>query len=1358
MSSEDKIRRIAGWAGLLAAAVGMIVLASWVTGIDVLHWVRPGAQPAPATAAVCLIFLGASLWLQHRGQASITGTALAGVSLLIATGSLAERALRLDLGFSRWAPASSLGSPDFQPGPMSMHAALALGGIALALILLRQQRGRRNWPLSAWLANLVVAVAIAGLLAQAFGDSLQVTRPLRFASDLAIGLVLLGIGTLLARPDDRHIAILFAPTTGGGLARRMLFAVAIVPVCLGLVLTWLLRTHRVEFADGVVLLIAAIVICGFAIALFSTEASASINASREESEQARLQLMARLQEQAAQLQETVGQRTRELREANASLRAAAESNALLALVAQNTTNGVVITDAAGCIEWVNAAFTRLTGFELAEVKGRKPGHVLQGPDTDPTAVARLREAEQRGEPCRLELLNYTKLGTPFWQLVDIQPVRDRSGRLVNFVANQTDITEQRAAKIRLQHLNERLELATRSAALGVWEWDATTDTSVWDERCLDIYGLDPATFKGSRAEWADRLHPDDRERAVKFVQTIPAGANRYDQEFRVVRASDAAVRHVQSRAIVQRDTHGRLLRLIGTERDVTAEREAHQQLETANERLRLALRSSHFGVWEFDIVTGRRNWDERMQEIFGVPPGEFDGMSAVFQRSLHPEDRADVEESLRRVASGEMTDYEKQFRIIRPDGAVRHLESHGYLQRDSEGRPLRLVGLTRDITSDKQLEQALDLAERRWQLAIEGTNDSVWDWDIETGQVYHDERWARMLGYDPGELAPTIEAWKALVHPDDLPANDAEIRAHFAERTSFYQHELRMRAKNGGWRWILDRGRVVRHSADGRPLRMAGTHSDVTARKELEDRLRKSEELAQEVSRLAQIGGWEIDLLTSHVTWTEGTRRIHEVDENYLPTIEGMWQFFPPDALATVQAALRDATPASPSFDIEVPLLTARGKRIWVRMLGHGEFRNGRAVSVRGAIQDITGRHDSEEARRELETQLFQAQKMETLGTLAGGIAHDFNNLLTGIIGYHELAADSLAEDHPARFCLNEARGASLRARELVEQILTFGRHSGSSEHAPLDLALIVEEARRFLRATLPANITIDVDVAAHCGPVSGDATQIHQVILNLGSNAAHAMRHQGGTLRISLEPAEVTPDLALTLGGPPASSYVRLSVSDTGHGMDESTRRRIFDPFFTTKKTREGTGLGLAVVHGIVRSHRGVIDVESTPGRGSTFHIYLPTAHDEKAESGTSHEAGPRGGGEFICVVDDEEVVGSCTKLVLESKGYRTLIFTSAEQCLAEIEAVASSCAVLVTDQTMPGMQGTELAGILRKTHPSLPVVIMSGYFSKISPAALDELGQVELLAKPFTSDELAHAVHRALHPAARPVGAPTA
>jgi PAS domain S-box-containing protein len=1226
MVLEDKLRRIAGWAGAVTCVLGTYVFLGWATDLPLPPLVPFGTPPMHAPVATCVALLGLALALQRNPRLNRVGYAGGVLALLLAAAMSAETALNLNLHVNTWFRREAA---EAWPAALSGHVAGLLVIAAAALLTFVQPRGRRPWPVSAWLANFVIAIASAALVATIIWNRPEFSQPIRIPTDLSAALLVLGFGILLARPGDNHIRILFARNAAGILARRLFVAVGIFPVVFGSAVVALVGRELLEPAEGVLLFVAATVVSGLLVALFSVETAARMSESRDEAEQARLLLTARLQEQAVQLQETVSQRTRELREANASLRATAESNALLALVAQNTTNGVVIADADGRIEWVNAAFSRITGYELADVKGRKPGHLLQGAETSPATVEQLRQAERQGLPCHVEILNYTKQGRPFWQALDIQPVRDRSGRLVNFVANLTDITAERADKINLQQLTSRLQ--------------------------------------------------------------------------------------------------------------------------SANERLRLALRSSNYGVWEYDVLNRRRHWDDRVLEMYGLRPDQFDGSEAAWIKTFHPEDYPVVQAEVQRVINAPTGgDYDVQYRIIRPDGAVRHIEAHGHVQRDETGRVVRLVGLSRDITESKRLEQALELAEQRWQLAIEGTNDSVWDWDVTTGHVYHDERWRRILGYDVGELDNSIEGWKTLAHPEDLPENEAAIQEHFAQRTSYYCHELRMRAKDGSWRWILDRGKVVRRAPDGRPLRMVGTHSDVTERRELEERLRKTEQIAREVSRIAQIGGWEVDLQTSRVTWNDGTRRIHEVEDGFVPSLDAMWSFFPPEALPVVQSALSDATPAQPSFDVEVPMLTARGRRIWVRMLGHGEFTNGRAVSVRGAIQDITARHESEEARRTLEGQLFQAQKMETLGTLAGGIAHDFNNLLTGIIGYHELAADSLPENHPARECLVEARNASLRARELVEQILTFGRQSASVEHVPLDLVTVIAEARRFLRATLPANISIEVACAPGCGTVLGDATQIHQVILNLGSNAAHAMRAHGGTLKIAAEPAEVSPDLAMTLGGPPASSYVRLSVSDTGHGMDEATRRRIFDPFFTTKNTREGTGLGLAVVHGIVRSHRGAIDVESTPGRGSTFHIYIPAVPTENVAPEQIDDHAPRGGGEFVCVVDDEEVVGSCTKLVLESQGYQSLIFASAEQCLTELQANPGLCSVLVTDQTMPGMQGTELAAAIRRIKPDLPVVIMSGYFSKISPQALDELGQVELLAKPFTTEELAHAVHRALHPGA--------
>jgi CheY-like chemotaxis protein len=341
-----------------------------------------------------------------------------------------------------------------------------------------------------------------------------------------------------------------------------------------------------------------------------------------------------------------------------------------------------------------------------------------------------------------------------------------------------------------------------------------------------------------------------------------------------------------------------------------------------------------------------------------------------------------------------------------------------------------------------------------------------------------------------------------------------------------------------------------------------------------------------------------------------------------------------------------------------------------------------------------------------------------------------------------------MAEDDPARSCLNASRSACLRACQLVEQILVFSRQTTGTERVSVDVAFVVEEARRFLRATVPATIQIEVSVAQVCGRVLADPTQLNQVLLNLGSNAAHAMRAGPGLMRITAERSDLSATQAAVHGNLQAGTYLHLSLSDTGHGMDAETQARIFDPFFTTKEVGKGTGLGLAIVHGIVRSHGGMIEVDSTLGAGTTFHIYLPAAKGEGDRTEMAPAAPVRGAGEVICIVDDEQLVANAARLSLERFGYQPTVFHSSDECLKALRQEHAGCALLLSDQTMPGMTGLELSTEVRKFAPSLPIIVMSGYFSKVSAGALEQIGRISLLAKPFTTTELTQAVHRALHP----------
>jgi PAS domain S-box-containing protein len=903
---------------------------------------------------------------------------------------------------------------------------------------------------------------------------------------------------------------------------------------------------------------------------------------------------------------------------------------------------------------------------------------------------------------------------------------------------------------RTRSLNEstqRLQLALRASRYGVWDLDVTAGTILWDDRQLALHGLQAGDFDGRLATWLEFLHPEDRPFLQKLDQQMDSGSNALDYTCRLLRP-DGSVRHIEAHCIVERDERGRAVRIVGLNRDITTEHEHESTVSALNQRLQFVLNSSGYGVWEFDYARLARFWDDQLLRIYGLARADLRGGQQDWEDRIHPEDRPAVQTTLAELRGSRRHQFTQQFRIVRPDGAVRHIETRAYLLRESDGRE-RLVGFDSDVTEAHELREALRITEERWKLALSSNHDAVWDQNFTTGEIYRDERYVTMLGYAAGELEGTTPVWRQIGHPDDLPAVETAIADHLAGRAPVFESEYRLRHKDGCWIWILGRGKVVARDTQGRALRMVGTQTDVTARKQLEVKLRHGEEMSLQLGRLAQIGAWEWDLETGRLTWSPEMFGIHEVELGYEPSPAKSLGFFPPVAEATLAEALNQCAQAGAGFDLELPFRTAREHERFVRVLGRAEVKGGKTMRIYGAFQDITGRRDAEETRRTLERQLFQAQKMETLGTLAGGIAHDFNNLLAGILGYQELALETLAPEDPARTCVTAARDASLRARELIEQILTFSRQAGS-EKAPVNLTRVVEDARRFLRATVPSTISIEVFHPADCGPVLADASQIHQVLLNLGSNAAHAMRLGGGTIRLNLAAVEFDAAAAAGLGKIAAGRYVRLEFSDTGHGMDEETRKRIFDPFFTTKEVGQGTGLGLSVVHGIIEAHRGAITVDSAPGQGATFTLYLPVAEAEQPEPAEVETARPRGTGELIAVVDDDAMVGSIAKLALEKAGYKVMMFDSPLDCLERLRQRPEGLALLLTDQTMPVMTGIELAAEVRTFAPDLPVLIMSGYFSWLSPQKLAEIGRIALLPKPYTNEELVRAIARALRPEA--------
>lgn len=510
--------------------------------------------------------------------------------------------------------------------------------------------------------------------------------------------------------------------------------------------------------------------------------------------------------------------------------------------------------------------------------------------------------------------------------------------------------------------------------------------------------------------------------------------------------------------------------------------------------------------------------------------------------------------------------------------------------------------------------------------------------------------------------------------------------------------------------------------------------------------LRESNARLRLTAEAANIGLWERDLRTHKIHLSPEYLRHIGYGPDELPGSSDDWESrLHPEDRDRALAVVRDYVEGrSDTYESEYRLRHKDGAYRW--FLSRGSVlrdESGQPIRLLGVLIEITARKRAEEARRRLEAQLRQAQKMEALGTLAGGIAHDFNNILGAMIGNVELARQDVGTDHAAQKSLAEVAKASARARDLVRQILTFSRQQ-AHERRVIALREVAEESVKLLRASLPAGIELVTAFAADTPNVLADRTQIHQVLMNLCANAWHAMEGKAGRIDVVL--AGVTADGSTTPGNLRPGRYARLTVTDTGKGMDAATVERIFDPFFTTKSLGEGTGLGLAVVDGIVKNHEGVIVVYSEPGRGSVFHVYFPAVESGVEPLPKAPSSLPRGSGQRILYVDDEEALVSLAAELLGRLGYVVKGFTRAAEALAAFQADPDAFDLLVTDLNMPGASGLEVASEIRRLRPEMPMALTSGYVTEELRVKARALGIREIIYKPNTADDLIEVLHRML------------
>ncbi len=654
-----------------------------------------------------------------------------------------------------------------------------------------------------------------------------------------------------------------------------------------------------------------------------------------------------------------------------------------------------------------------------------------------------------------------------------------------------------------------------------------------------------------------------------------------------------------------------------------------------------------------------------------------------------------------------------------------------------------LASISANLVESRNTQEAL----RRSQSLLSDSQHLAkigsWNIDMTTRALEWTDEMFRVMGHEPRSFVPTIEKYLAQVMPearDDISRRLAEARADREYPTS----EYRIVWPDGTLHWVLVTG-AAEADAAGRTVRLYGSHQDITARRAAEAARRETEERYSNLIMQARDAIFTLSVDGEILS-------VNDAFENITgwPASSWMGRRFtdslrPEDrntAGEQFEETLRGGHP--PSFELQVR--SSQGSMITLEFSMSLRMRDGRIEGLLAIGRDVTERRISAEANARLEAQLRQSQKMEAIGALAGGIAHDFNNILTAIIGNAQLATMELPSGHPACESLGGALAAAQRAKELVNQILLFSRRQ-EQKRVPARLGAVVQESMKLLRPVIPSSIEIQTRIPEDSPLVLMDATQIHQVVVNLAMNAAHAMEEHGGKMEITLD--TVTVDEAMVNQHPQLrpGRFVRLWITDTGQGMDEATLKKIFEPFFTTKEPGKGTGLGLAVVHGIVEQHEGATVVYSTAGTGTSFQVFFPVCEAEsEAAPAPAPVPMPASRGQRLIIVDDEPMVLSVAERALRRAGYRTVAFSDPTEALRAFREKPYDFDLVISDLTMPQIQGTELLTQMRSAHPGIALILTTGFGGKLDSRILQARNIHCMLQKPFTNESLLQAVSQAL------------
>ena len=998
-------------------------------------------------------------------------------------------------------------------------------------------------------------------------------------------------------------------------------------------------------------------------------------------------------------------------------------------ILKSAMDGYWLTDTAGQLLEVNGAYCRMSGYSEDELlMMRIPDlEVLENPQR---VAEHIQKVISQGSD-RFETKHRSKDGTIFEVEVSIQFRSEEDGQCVCFLR---DITDQKNAEKALQDSETKHRKYVENSPLGIFVVDEKGKYVDVNPGACELLGYtQDELIKLSIPDIS--ISKEDRE---TFQRLKKDGIISYEGE---LKRKEGSVVNVRLDAVSL--PNGQFIAFCT---DITERKQTERLIRNSQKKYRTLFENMAQGVFYQRADGVLIDFNNAALEMFGLSSDQFLGRTSldpkwnvinedggILPGDKHPSMVAlQTGEPVRNYIVGVYNPCTKDYNWLVVN-AIPQFNKAGE-------KPYQVFVTLQDITNFKRSEKELRESEKELQLTLDATADGIWSWCFKTNELYFSSNYYKMLGYMPDEFPANFENWINQIHKDDKEKALEVANEFLKQKPDLYNNEFRMRTKNGDYRWMKTSAKVVERDENGDAVYMIGNHEDITEKKLALDALIKGQARFELAMRSVNDGLWDWNVKTNEIYFSPAWKKMLGYEDYEIENKFSEWErLTDPKDVKRSWGMLKEVFEGKrKSFKNEFKMRHKAGH--WVDILARADVindENGEGARVIGTHVDIT-------ERKRLEEQLQQSQKMESIGTLAGGIAHDFNNILFPIVGYTEMLMEDVPENSPFKDSLNEIYNGALRARDLVQQILAFSRQ-GASELNLIRPQTIVKEALKLIRATIPTTISLSQNIQSDCNAIKADPTKIHQIVMNLTTNAYHAMENDGGELKVVLKEVKLgQQDLKYTDLTP--GRYACLTISDTGIGITKDVIDKIFDPFFTTKEKGKGTGMGLSVVHGIIKNMNGKIEVDSELGKGTEFHVYLPIVENAfKIEESPIKEP-MQGGDERILLVDDEEIIIKMETKALERLGYQVTSLTSSIEALEIFRTNPDKFDLIVTDMAMPKIPGNKLAAELIKIRPDIPILLCTGFSEAMTEEKVKSLGIKGLLLKPIIMKELARKIRETL------------